>query len=385
MLPFALAFAMLGTPASAQDFHSLWIVPKKTQIAEATPIGAGTVTRGERSWDFSIPVGRIPAGSYIEWDFAILAKSSAPEFYAVEYFDRGRWQVKDTIKCTLTDDTTKEVTHELMTIKLEDAIGRGNLQLRLRAVSDGKGLCHFRYADDTAASVRYLGTEAPSDTTRVLCIGNSFTYVAGASFMLKEIAWSQGHYLDMQDALKGGQTFGQHLALSVTADKIGQGGYDYVFFQNQSQTNAWYWQDRKGNARILADAVELAGRVRECSPEAKMIFEYTWAYPGKDNGGFSSFAEFDKFLAKGTKKIAKAAKGSVSPIGKAFALCRMERPDIILYADDDKHQSGYGAYLKACVNYLVLFGKPFTADAQNCSLDPDKAAYLRQLAETVVL
>lgn len=385
MLPFALAFTMLGTPVSAQDFHSLWVVPKKTQIGEATPIGAGTVSAGDRSWDFSIPVGRIPAGSYIEWDFTILADSDAPEFYAVEYFDEGAWKVKDTVKCSLTDNTTKEVTHELKTIRLENAIGRGNLQLRLRAVSDGKGMCRFPYADKTAASVRFLGTEAPRDTMRILCIGNSFTYVCGASFMLKEIAWSQGHYLDVQDALKGGQTFGQHLNLSETAYRIGLGGYEYVFFQNQSQTNAWYWQDRKGKKGIMDDALELAGRVRKFSPGACLVFEYTWAYPGLDNGGFASYKEFDTFLAKGTKKIAKAAEGVVSPIGRAFTICRNERPDIGLYADDDKHQNEYGAYLKACVNYLMIFGKPFDSNVQDCSLDPAKTAYLRSVAEKLVL
>ena len=382
LLSLALS-AFLCLAAGAQEFHSLWIVPKKTAIGAASPIGSGEVTPLEHGWEFSIPVGRMPAGSYIEWDFTISATSDAPEFYAVEYFDQGRWKVSDTLRCTRTADSTKELTTELRTLRLEDAIGRGNIQLRLRAVSDGVGRPKFVHADNTAASVRFLGTQAPRDTIRVLCIGNSFTYVAGSSWMLKEIAWSQGHYIDMQDALKGGQTFGQHLALTVTADKVAAGGYDHVFLQNQSQTNAWYAQDRKGKSQILDDAVELAARVREHSPRARLWFEQTWSYPGKDNGGFASLSEFDRLLSAGTRRMASATKASVSPIGKAFAICRSERPDIPMYASDDKHQSEYGAYLKACVNYLLMFREPFGSGVQDCSLDPDKTAYLRRVASRV--
>ena len=38
---------------------------------------------------------------------------------------------------------------------------------------------------------------AQVDTTRVLCIGNSFTYFYDSHLKLAEIALSQGHYIDM--------------------------------------------------------------------------------------------------------------------------------------------------------------------------------------------
>ena len=367
----------------AQEFHSIWIIKKKTAPGGAT-YGKGTITATDKAFEFTIPVGSLPAGSYVEWDFSMTAKKDAPQYYAMEYFDQGRWKADGVIKCTLTASTTKEITTQLRTLRFEDPVN-GDIRLRLRAVTEGVGMAHFMYSDNTAAVVCGLGTQAPRDTARVLCIGNSFTYVCGSSFMLKELAWSQGHFLDLQDAFKGGRTFGQHLRLSVTDEKIREGRYEYVFLQNQSQTNAWYWQDRKGKASLLQDGVALAGKVRKFSPCAKLIFEYTWAYPGNDNGGFSSFEDFDSLLEKGTRKMAKAAKGIVSPIGKAFAICRQERPDIDLYGNDQKHQNEYGAYLKACVNYLILFKEPFSDKAGNCSLDAEKAAYLRSLAERVVL
>ena len=381
-----MALAVLAIEATAQEFHSLWLVPKNTEIGVASPFGKGKIEPLEHGWQFTIPVSEVPQGSYIEWDMTITAKHDAPQYYALEYLDGGVWEVKDTIECTRTDDAkVKEFTAELSTLKLKNAIHNGNLVLRLHAITKGEGRPRFLNKDNSAASVRLLGTTAPKDTTRILCVGNSFTYVSQASWMLKEIAWNEGHYLDIQDALKGGQTFGQHLNLTVTEQKINDGSYEYVFLQNQSQTNAWFAQDKKKNGQILDDALELSARIRKHSASAKLIFESTWSYPGKNNGGFASLKEFDELLEKGTAIMARKAKGSVSPIGKAFRICRQQYPDIALLADDDKHQSQYGSYLKACVNYLIIFKKAFTGNPQDCSLDPQKTAKLREIAEKVVL
>ena len=57
--------------------------------------------------------------------------------------------------------------------------------------------------------------------------------------------------------------------------------------------------------------------------------------------------------------MAKAAGTWISPIGEAFRIVREGSSGINLYHTDNKHQSVYGAYLKACVNYLVLYGTAF--------------------------
>ena len=386
VLPLVAALLLAASPCLAQEFHSLWIVPKKSSIENVKPrIGEGAVTPLEHGWQVSIPVREIPAGTWIEWDFSMNAGPDAPELYAKEYLDGGQWKSIGDFKCTLTRGGANEVTTEISSFRLENAVS-GNLQLRIRALGDGQGRPVFMNSDNTAMSVRTMPGDKPSRSLDVLCLGNSFTYVAGSSWMLKEIAWSQGLFLDMQVALKGGRTFGHHLTLSVSRDKMERGGYDVAFLQNQSQTNAWYAQDRSGKAGILKDGVELARRVREASPDARIYMESTWAYRNKDGkfGGFGSMEKFDKLLVKGTKMMARKAGCKVSPIGEAFRRCRSERPDISLYAKDSKHQSEYGAYLKACVNYLLVSGRKFEGKVHDCSLDPEKTAYLRGLAEKVV-
>lgn len=106
---------------------------------------------------------------------------------------------------------------------------------------------------------------------------------------------------------------------------------------------------------------------------------------GKKNGGFSSVTDFYKNAGKGIKIVAKAAKADVSPIRDAFRMANIERPDILLFAEDGYHQSPYGSYLKSCVNYLILFGEPFGDDPADCGLDKKKTAALRRIAEDVVL
>lgn len=182
---------------------------------------------------------------------------------------------------------------------------------------------------------------------------------------------------------KGSQTLTQHLSLGFSTDVIEQGGYDFAFLQDQSQNPANYGRD--ATASILTGLTTLADKVRAASPSCKVILEETWTFSSASYGGFTDFPTFETYNDAGAKAMAKAAGTWVSPIGPAFRQVREGGSGINLYYSDSKHQSEYGAYLKACVNYLVLFGERFGADPADCGLNPDKAAYLRSVAEQIVL
>ncbi len=373
-------------------------------LPQTCMVGKKPGVTGLRTGDalvFTMPVQKLPEGTFVEFEMTLAASPESPRYFLLEYLDGGEWKPASDAKeedgifysfQVFGAAPVEQYTSVIETFRLDKPADR--VKVRARVVSDqscsgGKigeansAVC-LEPSSYTAAYVEVHDTEAPKDTTRVLCVGNSFTYVCNADWMLKRIAWSQGHYLDLESALKGGQTFGQHLGLDMTADAISKGGYDYVFLQNQSQTNAWYGQDKKNNKQLLSDAEQLVERVREYSPNAEIFIESTWSYTGKNNGGFSSQKEFDKYLQKGSKMMAKATDSKVSPIGKAFALCREERPDIEIYGTDEKHQSAYGSYLKACVNYRLIFGEDFEGEVADCHLDPETTTYLRNVAERTV-
>lgn len=219
----------------------------------------------------------------------------------------------------------------------------------------------------------------------VLCIGNSFTFFYDSHKRLAELAESQGKKLKVKAEFVGGYTFHRHLNRDETMSTITYNKYDYVFLQDQSQTPALYGQDAKRCKLLAADAKELAERIRCYSPKATIWIEQTWSYSAGNYGGFDSYEEFDRCLREGTAKMAKIAKTKVSPIGEAFIVCRSERPDINLYEPDNKHQSALGTYLKSCINYLLIYGEPFNENATDCGYGAEQTAYLRKLAERIVL
>lgn len=229
-----------------------------------------------------------------------------------------------------------------------------------------------------------MGVQAQTEK-KVLCIGNSFTFFHDSHKRLEEIARSEGQRLQVKAEFVGGYTFLRHINRDETMSTITYNRYDYVFLQDQSQTPALYGQNPKRCKWFARDAKELAERIRAYSPNATIWIEQTWSYAAGNYGGFGSHEEFDRCLRKGTHLMAKKAKTEVSPIGEAFRICRSERPDINLYDPDEKHQSAFGTYLKSCVNYLLIYGTPFTPAATSCGYDEASCAYLRALAERVVL
>ena len=225
------------------------------------------------------------------------------------------------------------------------------------------------------------------EKTRILCVGNSFTFVGDAHKKLEAISKSEGHPVKLKSALVGGYTFYRHLQdpKMIKCIESYDYEYDYVFLQNQSQVNALYARNPKQHRLAMTDAKNLVSRVRQYSPHATIFMEQTWSYSGRNYGTFGSFEEFDNQLRKGTQLMAKATKTLVSPIGDAFIIVRSERPDIVLYKDDNKHQNEYGSYLKACVNYLLIFRQPFSQNTDCCELDAAKCKYLQEVAQRVVL
>ena len=222
-----------------------------------------------------------------------------------------------------------------------------------------------------------------NDEIRVLCIGNSFTYVHGTDIMLRQIAESQGVNIQVGKYLAGGYTFGKHLENEDSRKAVEFGGYDIAFLQDQSSNPARYARDK--DIQVYKDFKAMKKFVKTFSPECKVFLERTWGYSGGNAQGFETLENLDKYLDKGTAKMARKAHTKVSPIGKAFMEAMELRPDVKLLGDDDHHQSLEGAYLKACVNYLVITRMHFNGEPACCGVDPDTAAFLRSVAEKTVL
>ena len=367
-----------------------------------------TLTEGDY-WLYTLPVERLEAGSVVEFDATMAGNAASPEYFIVEFFDDGAWKsvgedllaaaedpsLRYTYRCSgVSSGARYQYANVMQSYRFTRPVD-GAVRIRCRAVgpytcrrdtaarTTGNASSLLPSFGFTASYVQDLGRAIPQDTLNVLCIGNSFSYYGNPAWMLKEIAWNEGHYLKIRGHFKGGQRFGQHLNLPFTAHAIDYGGYDYAFIQDQSQQPAIFGRD--GTKAIDSCCTALANRIRTASPACHVILEQTWSFQADDYGGFGSFAAFDNYASAGVRAMAEAAGTGISPIGRAFGIVRDEAPKIDLYHKDRKHQSLCGAYLKACVNYLVLFRKPFGPAPADCGIDAPTAAYLRRVAETVVL
>ena len=84
--------------------------------------------------------------------------------------------------------------------------------------------------------------------------------------------------------------------------------------------------------------------------------------------------------------MAEAANTWIAPVGQAFAQSRTDHSGWSLYySGDSKHPTRSSAYLKACVEYVVLFGEEFTGEVPNCNVAADRGSYFRDLAEQLVI
>ena len=358
------------------------------------------------SWEFSVSVQTLPAGSYIQFGVNMenLGKK-APLHYLVEFFDGGEWVTDPSFvyedglssySFRTVSSTFRHPSSFMALYKLTAEV-KDSLKVRCRVCSpfaaDGSMLSadepenrvELKKGSYVGWRLKPLGRADGFAEKRILLIGNSFTYFFGEPFMLQEIAFSQGVLLQVNASLKGGQTYRQHCGLDMTVAQCElPRSYDYAIIQGQSQEPGRYAAAPDSLKDVRDAFCKLCTMIRSAHPDCRVFVERTWAYPAVDNGGFASLEEFDRCLDLGSSMLAEAAACERTLVGAAFTRARAELPDILLLDYDDKHQSPAGSYLKACLTWLTLSGRTrFDGSVPTCGLRQEDAAALRKVAEEV--
>ncbi|MBO5686144.1 MAG: hypothetical protein J6R73_06115 [Alistipes sp.] len=153
----------------------------------------------------------------------------------------------------------------------------------------------------------------------------------------------------------------------------------------------------KGTVPSMQKMIEI---IKQADPTAQPVIAHLWARkigPGEvlrasmqevfnvNPEYFTNYETLQRVTDAKTLKMAEDLGVPTTPIGFAWNIVRRERPDIELYRPDHYHPSANGAYLQAAVVYLWIFKTPFGDAAFNGELDAETAAYLRSVAERVVL
>lgn len=377
------------------------------RVMNGSCIAAGNLNTGD-GFLFTYPSVNLAPGTTVDFMCSLVTSSSAaPKYWLFEYYEDGQWKsVEKDLRTAKEDHSIKytfytkyfsdaQYTTVQQNFTLEKAV-LGDLKMRCRVVGNyncsGGTLTPTSSATVGFAKTTYRGCAIDiwencpvKDSKKILCLGNSFTYCYGAAFLFNEIARSQGHEVNMNTFLKGGRYFREFLTLEMAQEEVKDGGYDYAILQDQSGQHARYFSDTTVNAKVLSETKALLEDIRGYSPSMQPIVENTWSFKGSNNyEGFGSYDAFANALIGGALLVTDKADTWMSPICEAFQ--KAYKAGITnLYHSDNKHPNDNGAYLKSCVNYLLIYGEPFDANVPDCLVDESTAAKLRSIAESVVL
>ena len=368
-------------------------VNSPVQIIEDGNRGTFTGMRPGDAVLLRAPVRNLTGGTDVSAMICLGQKAVAEKCrWVAEYWDEDRWnEIRTFTTCYDAVDSKYDynVATFICDFTLKDDIVNDYVKVRFRLEESQPGAVHFIAPSTWTGAALEVNSACPpiADYKKVLILGNSFTYYWGSPFVLKQIARSQGHRLDVRVHAEPGASLAEHDKLySLSNEAVNEGGYDYVILQELSTSHAKFAANQADNKSVLSDANSLSTVIRNESLTCRLLIENTWAYPGEDGnyGGYGNYESFDANLQTGCSTIAKSLRAEVSPVCLAFASAREKQPEIqLLYTtnNDNHHPSRKGTYLKSCVNYLKIFGGEFTGTPYEGEVeDSEQAAALRALA-----
>ena len=184
------------------------------------------------------------------------------------------------------------------------------------------------------------GLYATSSSSRILFIGNSFTYInSGVDQEMKGLDPS----LQVRRVAVGGYTLKDHWNAGDALSAIREAKWDYVVLQDQSQIPVI------STAQFVEYAAKFDREVRQTG--GKTILFMTWERPDSLSVGVTTQNLADAYFNAGNQRGVK-----VAPVGLAFARALANRPDLELYVQDG-HPTETGTYLAASVLYATILDK----------------------------
>jgi len=179
------------------------------------------------------------------------------------------------------------------------------------------------------------------DSTKVLFIGNSYTYFWNLPQQVEILGNSQEYLIVTQQSTSGGRNLGNHWKGErklKSKELLKKGDFDIVVLQNHSMR-----------------AIN--------SPDSMLYFGEKFATLAKAHGTktfiYSTWSrEWDPFMlqqiSKVDKQLATNTGATLVPVGKAWQLAKQLRPTIAIYDEDGSHPSSLGSYLTACMFYGAI-------------------------------
>ena len=220
-----------------------------------------------------------------------------------------------------------------------------------------------------------------SDCTRILFLGNSYTFVNDLPASFRQLAWSGGHRVETGLQAESGWTLQQHAEASSTASLIGGSTWRDVVLQEQSQLPA-NTSDRRSSMYPAARTL-----VKEIGDDgAQAVLFDTWARRGGwPEEGLNGYNRMQDAIEQGYAEIAGEVGARVAPVGGAWLRLVNQGDADKLWQSDGSHPTTMGTYLGACVFYAFLFGQSPLGLSFQGDLSASDATAAQQAAMDTVL
>jgi hypothetical protein len=234
-----------------------------------------------------------------------------------------------------------------------------------------------------SALLFYTSLSAHADTTRVLFIGNSYTYANDLPVIFKNLSATGGKEVITGMSAPGGFSFENHSEYSETLSKIRLVTWNYVILQEQSQMPVipyYRFNSTYPYAIRLDSIINSYGQIT--------VFFVTW---GREAGGqqcinsycspvFINYFHMQDSLTSSYRLISDSTAALLAPAGEAWRTAKTLNPSIDLWDSDGSHPSLKGSYLTACLFYKKLFDQSPAGLSYTAGLSPADALFLQNCA-----
>ena len=232
------------------------------------------------------------------------------------------------------------------------------------------------------------GGQHPAPPTRVLFIGNSYTYCNDMPFLLQSMASAGGDSLDYIMEAPDGASFEEHYQRGSVHIGFREGPWDYIVFQEQSLRAAMPL--KQVEREFFQYGELLIHQAKALYPKAKPILYTTWGR-WHHTGSLCQLMPMacgywgaDSLITLRYHMLSERTGATIAPVGPAWRHMQKNHPQIELFYPDAIHPSPEGSFLAACCLYAVIFGKDPACLPYDYVLPPKVAALLREVASEVV-
>jgi hypothetical protein len=221
--------------------------------------------------------------------------------------------------------------------------------------------------------------------TRILFIGNSYTYRNNMPELFENIAKANGKNVYVEHCTKGKATLFIQSKRKEVYESLRKKKWDYIIVQGSSRD--LLRDTRTIQHKTLPALQKIIGEIDRTNPNATKLFYMTWGY----RNGFSkeenmeSYAQMTKKVRNGYLRLKELFQIGVVPVGMAWYNLRNKNNNIVLYVKDGAHPSLKGSYLTACCFYAGIFQEKAEGTNYYSKLGPKTCRILQRVASKTVL